>query len=111
MDFDFVKEVDLIALITSHLGAGESTGKWSKWDCPFCKHIRRDSRKYLLVTNGDEKRGSGFVCKFCNKGGDAAAWLKLYKRMDTFQALSYLRGPYVQRRNLRAAVPTATIEH
>ena len=99
MSPDYVKEIDLIALIESDLGKGESTGKkWVKFDCPFCKHIRRDSKKFLLVTNGDEKRGSYFVCKFCNKGGDALAWLKEYRRLSYFAALDYLRGPYVRPR-------------
>jgi hypothetical protein len=104
MSFEFVKEVDLVALVASELGAGESTGKWVKFDCPFCKPIRRDSKKFLLVTNGDEKRGSGFTCKYCNKGGDAVSWLKFYRNMTSMQALDYLRGPYVQKRNIRVAV-------
>ena len=95
---DFVKEIDLIALIESDLGKGESTGKWVKWDCPLCKHIRRDSKKFLLVTNGDEKLGSGFVCKFCQKAGNGKTWLMEYRHMTSFQALDYLRGPYVRPR-------------
>ena len=95
---DFVKEIDLIALIESDLGKGESTGKWVKFDCPFCKHIRRDSKKFLLVTNGDKNNGSGYVCKFCNKGGDALSWLKEHRHMSYFAALDYLRGPYVRPR-------------
>ncbi len=72
LQFDFVCEMDLIQLIDSDLGQGESTGKWVKYDCPFCKPIRRDSKKYLLVPNGNEKLGR-FICKFCNKKGDALA--------------------------------------
>ena len=98
MSFEFVKEIDLVHLIEADLGVGETTGKWVKWNCPFCKHIRRDSKKYLLVTNGDEKRGSGFVCKFCNKGGDALVWLKNYRHLTTLQAIDYLRGPYARSR-------------
>ena len=95
---DFVKEIDLIALIESDLGKGESTGKWVKWDCPFCKHIRRDSKKFLLVTNGDETRGGWWICKYCGKNGSAISWLKEKRRLSYFAALDYLRGPYVRPR-------------
>ena len=95
---DYVKEIDLIALIESDLGKGESTGKWVKFDCPFCKYIRRDSKKFLLVTNGDKNHGSGYVCKFCQKSGNALSYLKEKRRMSYFEALDYLRGPYVRPR-------------
>ena len=103
--FEFIKEIDLIQLIDKDLGKGESTGKWTKYDCPFCKHIRRDSKKYLLVTNGTDKLGSWFVCKFCNKRGDALVWLEKYRKMNITDALVYLRGPYVQKRNAKQIQP------
>jgi hypothetical protein len=110
MEANHIREIDLIALIESDLGTGQAAGgKWTKFDCPFCKHIRRDSKKYLLVTNGDEKRGSWFVCKFCNKRGDALAWMREYRRLSHLDALAALRigsNPNVRYRNTIKATPT-----
>ena len=102
---EFVKEIDLVSLIESDLGTGEFTGKWTKFNCPFCRAIRRDEKKFLLVTNGDEKRGGWWICKFCNKRGDALAWLKDYRRLNFQDSLSVLRT--APRRNAREAMPTA----
>jgi len=102
---DIVKEIDLIALVESDLGAGIFTGKWVKFSCPFCKPIRRDEKKCLLVTNGDADRGPWWVCKFCNKRGDAVAWLQSRRRMSFMDAMDYLRGPSVRYRNERKPKP------
>jgi hypothetical protein len=96
--------VDLIALVEADLGGGEITGKWVKFNCPFCRSIRRDEKKYLLVTNGDETRGGWWICKFCNKRGDVIAWLKDKRRLSFQDALDVLRMAPI--RNARQAVPT-----
>ena len=69
MDIQNVGEIDLIFLIESHLGKGLAAGnKWVKFNCPFCRHIRRDMKRFLLVTNGDEKSGNWFVCNIFYRG-------------------------------------------
>jgi hypothetical protein len=103
MNTKTISEVDLIALISSDLSAGMDTGKWHKFICPFCRHMQKEIKYFLLVTNEGER--GRYVCKFCNRSGDALQWLKDYRRMALSQALEYLRGPYVQKRNARAAVP------
>lgn len=98
-----VKEIDLVALISSDLGAGMDTGKWTKFLCPFCRHMQRELKYFLLVTNeGDH---GFYICKSCNRKGDALQWLKDYRRMSTIDALQVLRTEPI--RNARAAVPTA----
>jgi hypothetical protein len=105
MSFEFVREIDLVHLIESDLGAGVDTGKWKKFLCPFCRHLQRELKTFLLATNTGAK---GFwFCKFCNRKGDALAWLKDYRRMSTESALAYLRGPYVKFRNAREVMPAA----
>lgn len=76
-----INDVDLIALVEKQLNIkGESTGKWVRFNCPFCKSTRKGSsnelKKYLLVTNFSESGGSFFVCKFCGKRGNALEWMK-----------------------------------
>lgn len=101
---EYVKEVDLIVLIEADLGKGEITGKWSKFNCPFCRSIRRDEKKFLLVTNGESTRGGWWICKYCNKRGDALSWLKDYKRLSFQDTLRVLRTAPI--RNGRKAIPT-----
>lgn len=108
MTLETIPEIDLVYLIESHLGAGESTGKWTKFNCPFCRYIRRDSKKYLLVTNEGER--SWFVCKFCGKRGDALTWMKEYRHLGTLDALEALRfgkNPNVRYRNSIEAIPAS----
>lgn len=104
---DYVKEIDLIALVSSDLGAGIDTGKkWRKFLCPFCRHLQRELKTFLLVTNEGDR--GFYICKFCQRKGDAMQWLKDYRKLSHNAALDYLRGPYVkQRSTTRAAVPTA----
>lgn len=102
---DYVLKVDLVALVESDLGAGVITGKWSKFNCPFCRSIRRDEKKFLLVTNGDDARGGWWTCKFCNKRGDVIAWMKDYRRLNFQDSLDALRTAPIC--TAREAVPTA----
>lgn len=102
---DYVKEIDLVVLVESDLGSGEITGKWTKFNCPFCRSIRRNEKKFLLVTNGDDTRGGWWICKFCNKRGDALAWLKEKRRLNFQDAMKVLRITPI--RNTREAMPTA----
>lgn len=102
---EYVKEVDLVSLIEADLGVGEITGKWKKFNCPFCRSIRRDAKKFLLVTNGDETRGGWWICKYCNKRGDSIVWLKDYRRLSFQDALRVIRTAPI--RNGCEAMPTA----
>lgn len=106
----FINDVDLIALVEKHLNIkGESTGKWFRFNCPFCKNTRKGSsnelKKFLLITNFSETGGSFFVCKFCGKRGNALEWMKaarphhsLQEHMDLLQKAKRREGQ---------AVPTA----
>lgn len=103
---DYVKEVDLVALISSDLGAGVDTGKWTKFLCPWCRHMQRGAIKtFLLVTN--EGESGYYFCKCCSRKGNALQWLKDYRRMDASKALDYLRRTGVKQRNGRESAPTA----
>lgn len=100
---EYVKEVDLVYLISRDLGAGVDTGKWTKFTCPFCRHLqRKEVKTFLLVTNEGER--GFFFCKMCNRKGDALSWLRDYRRLSTMDALRVLRTAPI--RNARAAVPT-----
>lgn len=105
MIIDNIEKIDLIALVASDLGTGEDTGKWTKFTCPFCNGIRRDARKFLLVTNGDDTRRGWWICKKCHRRGDAVDWLKDKRHYSYQHAVTFLRTvPY---KNVREAVTTA----
>ena len=89
---EFVKEIDLIALVRSDLGRGMQTGKWVKWFCPFCARNRNNMPSFLFATNGNETSGGRWICKCCNAQGDAIAWLQKRRRMSNQAAIDYLRN-------------------
>lgn len=111
LDFQIIGDIDLIALVEKHLNTkGESTGKWTRFNCPFCRSARRRSsnelKKFLLVTNFSDAGGSYFVCKFCGKKGNALDWMQAARPYYSLQEnLDHLKT--VKRREVQP-VPTAT---
>ncbi len=101
---EYVKEADLVHLMRRDLGEGVNTGKWTKFICPWCRHLQRKQIKTFLLATNEGDRGIYF-CKFCNRRGDALSWLKDYRRMSTEDALRFLKTTPI--RNARSAVPTA----
>lgn len=112
MSLEYIKQIDLIYLVESHLNRrGKSAGhKWTRFICPFCRSFPPS----LYVTNGDEQtRGNWFVCKKCNRRGDALAWMQAYRSKSLAEALAALRigdNPHVRLVSGAQAEPTATNE-
>ena len=97
IDPQIIGDIDLISLVEKRMNIkGESTGKWVRFNCPFCRNTRRRSsnelKKFLLVTNFSDAGGSYFVCKFCGKKGNALEWMQAARPLYSLsECMDYLR--------------------
>ncbi len=85
--------IDLIALVESDLGQGQSKAGGGKmlFHCPFPGHTRGDKHPSLDVKNGDHTRPPFWKCWACGKQGGAVKWLMEYRGLSYADALTVLK--------------------
>lgn len=87
---DLKKNVDLVRMIEKDLGPGDSSGRWTKFTCPF----HDDHNPSLAVTNGSNGMAPYWKCfaASCGRSGDVISWLTDYRDMDFRDAVDALGG-------------------
>ena len=87
-------EINLIALVESDLGQGQSKqgGRKMLFHCPFPGHTHGDKHPSLDVINGDHTRPPFWKCWSCGKQGGAVKWVIEYRGLSYADALAVLKS-------------------